>query len=789
MRNTTRFDSTQAAHRVSHDANLGIWVTVGLVCVANVLAISKYVVPYVGPAIGFWFLIVQPTYLLSTMSFWRNSRTVELIGFSLTGVLLYLMLGGLGINALLPLLGMEHPLSPIPVAVLVDALIAGLLILRRRYPTESQWRGILSISPIESRFLVTSGLCVVLAILGANRLNNGANNDLGILALSILIAVFVFLLIWGQKVREGVICCVIYMLSLALLLMTSLRGWFVTGHDIQTEYRVYQLTAAHDHWSISYFHNAYNACLSITILPTEFLQILHIDPPYVYKLFFQFMFSMCPVLVYAIARRYWNRTIAIMATAYFVGFPTFFTDMPFLNRQEIAYLFVCVAILAVTNSRWNLWWRRSFLFAACLGIELSHYSTMYVFLVTLTGAWVISTIIKLSRGAWKPRENSPRPAAPSWATISNTVSLSAIVVVAAIAFMWGGLATGTAGAAVTDATTSITGFFGNKGGAQAGSVSYGLVHGQVTSPESILENYRNTSLKQSAQMSSQSVYESPSIAAKYPTPVVNEPSLPTATLGRFISNIGIPVSVLNSAIREAAAKGEQVFVLIGLICFLVLKSYRRRIGREFFSLCVGAILLVALLTVLPGLSIDYGILRAFQEALILIAPVLVVGSLVFFRILGARRGLVAAGVVCIGLLSSTTGLLPEVLGGYPAQLSLNNSGQYYQMYYTQPQEVSAIDWLSYQPETLPTNVQAENYTDRFTFTTLNAVSGQQVLSDIYPTVILKSSWVVLGYTTVRTGIATTAANAGPLITYKYPIGFLRATKNLVFNDGGSEIYK
>jgi uncharacterized membrane protein len=355
--------------------------------------------------------------------------------------------------------------------------------------------------------------------------------------------------------------------------------------------------------------------------------------------------------------------------------------------------------------------------------------------------------------------------------------------------MWGGLATGTAGVAVSDATASITGFFGNTGGAQAGAVSYGLVHGQVTSPESVLQDFRNITLKQSAQRSSQSVYESASVAAKYPTPVANEPSLPVTAVGRFISSLGLPMSVLNSTIREVAAKGEQAFVLIGLICFLSFKYYRRRIGREFFSLCVGGILLVALLTVLPDLSVDYGILRAFQEALILIAPVLVVGSLALFRFLGQRWGLVAAGVVCIGLLSSTTGLLPQVLGGYPAQLSLNNSGQYYEMYYTQPQEVSAIDWLSYEPDTLPTNVQAENYTDRFTFTTFNAVSGQQVLSDIYPTVVRKSSWVILGYIAVTKGIATTTATTGPLVTYEYPIAFLKATKNLVFNDGGSEVYK
>ena len=60
----------------------------------------------------------------------------------------------------------------------------------------------------------------------------------------------------------------IYLLSLSLLLMTSLRGWFVTGHDIQREFRVFELASGQGVWNIESFPDAYNACLSVTILPT-----------------------------------------------------------------------------------------------------------------------------------------------------------------------------------------------------------------------------------------------------------------------------------------------------------------------------------------------------------------------------------------------------------------------------------------------------------------------------------------------------------------------------------------
>jgi len=198
--------------------------------------------------------------------------------------------------------------------------------------------------------------------------------------------------------------------------------------------------------------------------------------------------------------------------------------------------------------------------------------------------------------------------------------------------------------------------------------------------------------------------------------------------------------------------------------------------------------MVALITVLPDLSVDYGVLRAFQEALIMIAPVLVVGSLTVFRAMGqvwARR---IAAAVCIGLFISTTGLMPQLLGGYPAQLSLNNSGSYYDIYYMHPQEVAAVSWLAGKPGVLPGGVQAAFSSDRFNFTAPSEVTGRQFIADIYPPLIRRSSWVILGYTTVRSGLAS-ANYDGDIIDYHYPAGLLQSSKNLVYDNGGAVIYR
>ena len=761
--------------------------SVGLVAGVNVLAVTGVPLPFLGPAAGFWFLVVYPVYLVYTTSVWRGSSVAERLGYSLATTLLLLMLAGLGVNSFLPLLGVQRPLDPVPVVILGDTLVVSLYLFRRQHPATLAWRAqIQAITPVESRLLVASGLCVACAVLGANLLNNGAGDRLSLVALAGIVATFVLLLRWQAQVRDGTTSIILYLLSLALLLMTSLRGWYVTGHDIQKEYQVFQLTAAHGRWDISYLRDAYNACLSITILPTEVGQVAHVDDPYVYKFFFQLIFALCPVLVHAIARRYWSGSISVLAVVYFIGFPTFFTDMSFLNRQEIAFVFVCVALLAITNAEWSLRRRRLTFFVASVGVEVSHYSTMYFFLGILLAAWAAQLASRLIPRRWRRPAGEAGASRAPWGAMARTVGFGSVLVVVGIAFVWGDLATQTAGAALTDAESAISSLAGS-GGARAGDVSYSILGGKTTSPQAALNAYRRETLKERAGYSP-STYASASAVARYPTPVASQPSLPLTGAGRLVADLGVPVAGLNGAIRDAAAKGEQLFVGIGLITFMVLPSLRRRVGREFFCLCVGSTAMVAVITILPNLSVDYGVLRAFQEALILLAPVLVAGSLAVFSPLGRVRALRTSAVVCLGIFISTTGLLPQVLGGYSAQLSLNNSGQYYDVYYVHPQEVAAVDWLAARPGVLPDGIQAENLTSRFMFNARSDVTGSQVIADIYPTLVRQSSWMILSYSNVHTGQATSDYD-GDLLTYEYPMGFLRNTKNLVYNNDGAEIYK
>jgi uncharacterized membrane protein len=770
--------------------------TIVLAAGVHVLVLGDISMPFAEPALGFWFLIVLPVYLLFTAPVWDDASAGERLGYSLSSVLLALMLAGFVANTFLPQLGVPRPLAAVPILLIGDLLNVCLFLFRFLFPerlqqvessrAENTWRAwFRAIGREEARLLAGSVLFVALAILGANRLNNGAGDQVSLAGLGVSVVTLIFLLGWQRRIREGITCATLYFLSLGLLLMTSLRGWYITGHDIQTEYQVFQLTELNAHWTVTGEHTAYSACLSLTILPTELGQLIHVASFYIFKFFFQAIFATCPALVYTIARRYWPRLAALLAAVYFMSFPTFFNDMPFLNRQEIALLFVCVGVLSITKTTWSPRRRRAALVIASIGVEISHYSSMYLWVATLLVAWVAQRVITLVHR--DPSRRGARGQAPPWLAATRTIGIVPAVAVAAVAVAWGFAVTQSAGKLLTDIESSVSAVAHHSPSARSATVGYSLLAGRTPSPESVLKDYRVQALKIRTH-SLKVPYLPAQIVYKYKTPLARQPLLPLTAAGRLLKKAGVPVAGLNSAVRIAASGGEQIFLAIGLVSVLLKRRFRQRVGLEFYCLGIGSTLVIAAVTVLPNLSVDYGVLRVFEAALILIAPLVVTGSVMLFRGLGDAWAYRAPCAICIAIYISTSGLMPQLLGGYQPQLNLNNSGLYYNSYYVHPQEESAIGWLSERRGIVPYAMQASYEPDRFLFTELGVASPMQYIPDSFPLLVHEHTWVVLDYSTVHTGYAVTSFD-GDLISYKYPIKLLYLTKNLVYDNGGAEVYR
>jgi uncharacterized membrane protein len=245
---------------------------------------------------------------------------------------------------------------------------------------------------------------------------------------------------------------------------------------------------------------------------------------------------------------------------------------------------------------------------------------------------------------------------------------------------------------------------------------------------------------------------------------------------------------MNNLVRTVFADALQLLLILGLLGTLLGKRTGFRPSYDVFVLSLGGLAVIALETLLPQLSVDYSVLRTFQQGLLVFAPFVAVASTWIFRWLG-RWQLPAAAALALLFFLDITGVLPTLVGGYPAQLQLANSGQYYDIYYVHPQERTAIVWLEARSsQDARDNVQSEVQTDRYTFSRLQTLISGRADDDIYPTLVRSNSYVFLGFTTVTKDQAT-LFYGGDLVSYRYPVGFLDSTKNKIYSSDGASVYR
>ena len=247
--------------------------------IVNLLVLFDIQYLYFRAIFSFIFLIIVPGLLIMLMikirgiSFWEY--LVYTIGLSIA----FLMFGGLFINSILPLVGIDKPLSLVPLLISVNILLLIFWIIAYKRNKEI----LLEIKPpkldrLNKLFFTIPTIFPILGIFGANILNNQGPNYLTLTMLGGIAVYVFFIVLFRKKLNENIYHWAILMMSISLLLMPSLRSWHISGWDIHQEYQMFQLTKENFHWSMSNFPGQpYNACLSITILPTIFYSFLNIN--------------------------------------------------------------------------------------------------------------------------------------------------------------------------------------------------------------------------------------------------------------------------------------------------------------------------------------------------------------------------------------------------------------------------------------------------------------------------------------------------------------------------------
>jgi uncharacterized membrane protein len=345
--------------------------------------------PVLRDIIPFLFFTIIPGFLIVTIL--RLNKIEFLTKFLLSvGLSISILLAvGLFLNILYPIL--LKPLSLTPLLLSLNILMVILTVFvyqrNRELNTSNIFNFNFKLGDKLLAPLIFPILFPLMAVLGTYLMNTTLNNIL-ILAMLFLIPFYIIVVAYlRDRIHPYSYPVALFMIGMGLVLMHALTSAHIVGRDVHQEFYCFQLTLANFHWNIYDYYNPYNACLSITILPTIYQVLTNMNPEYVFKLLFGLLGSVLPLMVYTVAKKYLNNKFAFFASLLFV-FQVFFIDIVGAVRQEVAVIFFFLAIIVIFDcfgeTKFEKSWVKKLLFLIFVSsMIVTHYTTSYVGFVLL----------------------------------------------------------------------------------------------------------------------------------------------------------------------------------------------------------------------------------------------------------------------------------------------------------------------------------------------------------------------------------------------------------------------
>jgi len=709
-------------------------------------------IPLLRQALGFTFFSIIPglliLHILRLNKLGLTERIVLSVGLSLS----FLMILGLVIDSLYPLFGGNAPLSTTPLIFFFSVAIVILSIIAYKRNRDGSFTNLpdIKLNTKEKAFLLLPALFPLLSILGMYLMNATSNNVMLIALLFLIPAYGVFIALKHDAVPERIYPAMIFLISISVVLLLGLRSNYVIGVDVHREYGVFQQTLLNGRWQIL-TNITLDTCLSISILPTIYQSFLNIDSQYLFKTFYPFLFSISPLLVYFISKRYIGSHYAFWASLFFMSQHLFLTAAS-NPRTVVAILFFALSVTVLYQSGLDEFSKKLLFIIFAVSAILSHYSTAYIFffilLLTFISMKIIPRIIFPRRKPAPPPNPSTGDDTPGSTSQAGTRQISQPRLRSYITF----------------GTMSI--FF----------VFLFLWYSQITgAPFEVGVNFFVESLE--------SLQEFFILEARS-TEVV-------ALLGVELEAKGIPrqIEFVFSWLTIA-------FIAIGVLTTLV--RYRHMVASpsdkmgpppflnqkfdlEFFvvSLACSAILVITL--ALPYVFIGYSMARTYSQMVIILSPFFVIGGIMVAKLLHVKRASLIILLALTPFFMCNTGTMYQIFGT-PQAVTLNSSGNTYDTLFIREDEHSAIFWLKDH-----THENAIIYADSYS----EARSLGQI--EMYPidtvtegTEPIEEGYIYLRYRGVVDGILMDRYRRWHDIS-EYQDAF--AERNLIYTNDGSQAWR
>jgi len=754
--------------------------------IVNLLVFFDIQYLYLRAIFSFIFLTTVPGLLIMLMFKIREVDFWEYLVYTIGLSIAFLILGGLFINSTLPLVGIDKPLSLVSLLVSFDIFLLIFTFMAYKSNSNLNYKPKLpKLDILNIIFFITPLIFPVLSILGAIILNNNGPNILTMIMLGGITIYFFLIAFLRNKLNEHVFPWAIFMMSISLLLMYSLRSWHISGWDIHQEYQMFQLTKENFHWSMSNFpRNAYNACLSITILPTILYSFLNINDEYIFKLVFQIVFSFVPVIVFLFLRRYTKDIIAFLASFFFISQWQFMQGMPTLARQEIAFLFFASSLLILFNRNINLIFRKTLFLIFGFSMIVSHYSTTYVALALFISTYFIGLIFRKTENK-KPflkiyeklnlKEKGKKLDERKYYLNGNGIMVFFLII---FTFLWYVQLTKISDGLVATTYNTIINmrkiFTQEMKSVEAISVLFGGAG--IYTIKDVQDYAYNTSLDYHTNKPYINYYSSEKYKEYKPEPIYPK-YLP-------ITNQIAQKTIYYS--HEIAKKSIKVFIIVGAFYLLFTQFKKRKIDIEYILMILDCVFLVGVILFVPYISIAYNVGRLYQQTLVILSLSAVLGGLVLFRFFKKENIKIMLMTIIFILYFLPVSGFPYQLVGGESQIQLNNFGESYDMSYTHESEVKSSKWLS--------NNYDNNYliyADRYSKLRLllfSNIINTHIVEDMLPSTMDRRAYVYSSYVNTIEN-RTFSYYELKVMGYNFPTEFLNQNKNLIYNNGSSEVFK
>jgi uncharacterized membrane protein len=710
-------------------------------------------IPVLRQISGFIFLTFIPGLLMIYILKLQKLKVIEKVVISVGLSISLLMLIGLLVNFIYPLFGFMTPLSANSLLISFNIFIlilSAIAYLRNRTSFVFSLNN-LKLNTSEKAYLLIPSLFPLLAIFGMLIMNTTSNNAILLTLLLAIIGYIIFLTVRHNKIPVAIYPPIIMFISLSLVLLVALRSNHIIGADIHTEYYIFQQTLLNGRWQIV-TNGPLDGCLSVSILPTVYQSFLNVNSEYLFKVLYPLLFSVSPLIVYLISRKYLNPHYSFLAVVFFMS-QYYFLNAEGSPRTIVALLFFALSMLILFNNGLKAFDRYLLIGIFSTSVILSHYSTAYIFLFVLVFSFLMEQLVKrvttTRRSSHSIIENMDKENRLSMGNPTNRyqINLGVIAFYCIILVFWYAI--------VSKATYKSTFSF-------------------FVQTFSSIKNFFD-------------------IGSRGGAAVIFGSGLSSSSIPRLITFYFSWLTI--------------IFVAIGILVIIV--KYRKtttihpenrgrkdsspdfliqKFEAEYLIISLVSSFILVIAVAIPFILVGYDMERVFIQTMFILSPFFVIGGIALANVFNkyVRQNL-AYLIILLALIPyfmCSTGIMGQILGD-PEAITLNSSGQDYDEMYVHAQETSAAKWIS-----IYANKSDPVYSDFYG--TFRLISQGGIFSAVYAGPLIEHNQSLIdGYFFLRYAGTVNGKVMDKNIQWHYLSEYQDyfIGKNLIYSDSGSAVYR